>query len=408
VNTATTAKSADTRHSGRVRTQDVRGQESWVLRTPEVEAFVTRQAGHMAPVRFRIGNHWVEPYAIAPWAKETINASTPQVVRVMRGDFFCMPFGGNEKHYKGEIHPPHGETANGKWRLEASSRQCLHLFMMTSVRKGRVDKVIRLVPGQTAIYSQHVISGMKGPMSLGHHPILRVPEGVTARVSLSPFRFGQVFPGMLEDPAKGGYSLLKAGERFSSLERVPQIDGNWADLSVYPAREGYEDLVLMSSNPESQFSWIALTVPEKRYVWFSLKDPRVLPATVLWMSNGGRHYAPWNGRHRHTIGLEEIIGNFHYGLAESATRNSLNRAGVATCVKLNPLQALAVNYIVAVAEIPGGFDIVESILPSHVGKSVVIRSKSGKTITVDLDISFLSEPPYPCAITNRSGRNFAR
>jgi len=163
--------------------------------------------------------------------------------------------------------------------------------------------------------------------------------------------------------------LLEAAARFSSLESVPQIDGKWSDLSVYPAREGYEDLVLLASDPDLQFAWTALTLPEEHYVWFSLKDPRVLPATVLWMSNGGRHYAPWNGRHRRTIGLEEIAGNFHYGLADSAARNSLNRAGVATCVKLNPLKPLAVNYIMAVAEIPKGFDIVESILPSVDGKS---------------------------------------
>lgn len=372
---------------------EVLGQASWILQTSGVEAAITRQAGHLAPVRFRIGNRWVEPFAIAPWAKERTDPSLPQVARVMRGDFFCMPFGDNEKPYKGEEYPPHGETANGKWRFESSTRRHIHLSMRTSVRPGRVDKVIQLVPGHTAVYSQHVISGMRGPMPLGHHPILRVPEGVTGRVSMSPFRFGQVFPGVFENPAKGGYSLLEAAARFSSLESVPQIDGKWSDLSVYPAREGYEDLVLLASDPDLQFAWTALTLPEEHYVWFSLKDPRVLPATVLWMSNGGRHYAPWNGRHRRTIGLEEIAGNFHYGLADSAARNSLNRAGVATCVKLNPLKPLAVNYIMAVAEIPKGFDIVESILPSVDGKSILVRSKSGKTLSSELDLSFLSEGP---------------
>ena len=150
--------SSGSRVARKAHLDPVLGQASWILRTSDVEAAITRQAGHLAPVRFRIGNRWVEPFAIAPWAKEKTDPSLPQVVRVMRGDFFCMPFGDNEKPYNGEIHSPHGETANGEWRLESSTRQRIHLSMRTSVRPGRVDKVIQLVPGQTAVYSQHVIS----------------------------------------------------------------------------------------------------------------------------------------------------------------------------------------------------------------------------------------------------------
>ena len=89
------------------------------------------------------------------------------------------------------------------------------------------------------------------------------------------------------------------------------------------ARDGYEDIVLMASDPKLPFAWTALTVPEHNYVWFALKDPRVLPSTLFWISNGGRHYAPWNGRHRRAIGLEEVVSNFHSGLAESAKPNAL-------------------------------------------------------------------------------------
>ena len=349
----------------------------------------------MGPVRFRVGKRWIEPFTIAPWAEEKVDRSIPQVIQVMRGDFFCMPFGGNEEIYKAENHPVHGETANGTWELESISPGHIHLSMRTSVRTGKVDKKITLIPDQTAIYSQHIISGMEGPMSLGHHPILSAPEGVTARLSLSPFCFGQVAPGILEDPAKGGYSHLKAGAHFSSLQRVPTMDGKWIDLSVYPANDGYEDLILMASKPTLPFAWTALTIPEKGYIWFSLKDPRVLPSTIFWMSNGGRHYAPWNGRHRRAIGLEEVVANFHLGLAQSARSNPLKRAGIATSVKLNKQNSLVVNYIMAVAEMPRGFDIVKNIYPSADGNSVRITSKSGRSISVGLDIAFLKDARDP-------------
>ena len=67
-----------------------------------------------------------------------------------------------------------------------------------------------------------------------------------------------------------------------------------------------------------------------------LKDPRVLPQTVVWMSNGGRDYAPWNGRHRRAIGLEEICGYFHLGHAASLADNPVAAAGSPTAVTLDP------------------------------------------------------------------------
>jgi hypothetical protein len=375
------------------RTRTILGQESWTIRTSDVEASITRQGGHLAPLRFRLGKRWIEPFAIAPWAKETLAPATPQVLRVMRGEFFCMPFGANEKLYKDERHSPHGETANNKWTLESIAPRDIHLSMSTSIRKGRVDKHIKLAPAQKAVYLQHVISGMKGRMPIGHHPILRVPDNAIARVSVSAFRFGQTFPGTLEDPARGGYSSLKPGARFTSLHRIPRNDGSWLDLSTYPAREGYEDLVIIASDPSLAFAWTAFAVPEKNYVWFSLKDPRVLPSTIVWMSNGGRHYPPWNGRHRRVIGLEEVSANFHYGLAESSRSNPLNRAGVPTCIKLDPRRPLAINYIMAAARTPGGFDVVKSIDASRDSQSIRITSESGRTISMSLDVSFLGAQP---------------
>lgn len=374
--------------------QAVLGQESWTLRSEHVEAALTRQGGHLGPVRFRLGGRWVDPFDVAPWAEERLASNTPHVLRVMRGDFFCMPFGANETEYRGERHPVHGDTANGKWKLESLTAAQLHVSMQTTARLGRVDKQLSLIPGQTMVYQQHIISGMRGRMCFGHHPILKVPEGATARVSVSPFCRGQVFPEELEDPAKGGYSTLQPRAEFTSLARVPLKTGTWADLSTWPAREGYEDLVQIAARGDS-LAWTALTVPEERYVWFALKDPRVLPSTVFWMSHGGRHYPPWNGRHRRAIGLEEVCANFHYGLAESARPNAWTRAGVATNVQLDPQRPFIVNYIMGMAEIPKGFDIVRRICPSTDRTSATLVAKSGKTAVVQVDSSFLTSGPSP-------------
>jgi len=306
---------------------------------------------------------------------------------MLRGDFFCMPFGANETAWRGEKYPLHGETAQSPWRHEASSATRHHFSLQTQVRRGRVDKFVEFVPGQTAVYQRHVISGLTGPMPLGHHAILRVAAAGGGRISTSAFRFGQVMPTRFEDPAKGGYSCLKIGATFQTLARVPRADGGIADLRIYPARAGFEDLVLIASDDKQPWAWTALTVPGERYVWFALKDPRVLRSTVFWISNGGRHYAPWNGRHRHCIGLEEVTAYFAYGMAESAKPNALRRRGIPTTLTLSPKTPTVVNYIMAMAEIPAGFDVVKTITAARDG--VVLTSKSDRKVAVALDVPFL-------------------
>jgi hypothetical protein len=309
-----------------------------------------------------------------------------------------MPFGGNDTPFRGETHPPHGESANAEWTLREYAPHRLHLSMETSIRKGRVDKVIEIVPGQSAIYSRHIITGMEGPMTFGHHPILRISPGSIGRISTSPFIYGQVAPIPFEDPAKGGYYSLKPGERFTSLAKVPCIDGQSADLSTYPVRHGYEDLVLMASSPDTRpFAWTALVVPEENYVWFSLKDPAVLRSTVMWMSNGGRHYPPWNGRHRRAIGLEGVTSWFHYGLAESVASNPMQDAGFPPYVQLRADNPFTINYITAVAKIPPGFDIVSKIHASDDANSVTLTSQSGQSVTAGINLPFLAISHHPAA-----------
>ncbi len=58
-----------------------------------------------------------------------------------------------------------------------------------------------------------------------------------------------------------------------------------------------------------------------------------------------------------------VTSYFHYGLAESARKNPFTTAGGVTSLTLGPDRPLSVNYIMAVAPIPKGFDRVAQILP---------------------------------------------
>jgi len=376
-----------------MRTTMVLGQPSWHIASSEVEVCVTELGGHVAPVTFDREGGRFAPMAVAPWAEDPVDdAALPACMRSLRGDFFCLPFGGNAASFNDEQHPPHGETANAHWTFEDlvqnGDRTTLHLSMQTQVRRGRVDKHISLVDGHNAVYSRHTISGMSGPMSMGHHAMLKCPaESGGGLISVSPFRLGQVYPEPVERPENRGYSCLLPGAQFRSLAEVRTVFGGNADLSRYPARRGYEDVVMLVAEPDLPLAWSAVSFPAQGYVWFALKDPHVLRQTVLWFSNGGRHYAPWNGRHVDALGVEEVTSYFFLGLAESVRPNTLSRAGYPTSLTLDPNQPLEVNYIMAAAPIPETFGRVTDIVPAREG--VVLHSDTGQHVHAKVDLAFL-------------------
>ena len=373
------------------------GQPSWPLASTTVAAFVSELGGQLGPVTFDRKGRKLQPYSVAPWAEEPADPSLPPILKVLRGDFFCLPFGGNAAPFGTEQHPAHGETANARWQFcsqeTSAGRSCLHLSLQTKVRPGRVDKRIWVVDGQDTIYSQHVVTGMSGPMNLGHHAMLKFPDAPgSGLVSTSRFVYGQVLPQAFELPENRGYSWLKPGAEFKSLQKVPALSGETADLTRYPARRGFEDLVMLVSDAQAPFAWTAVSFPKERYVWFALKDPRVLRETVFWLSNGGRHYPPWNGRHISVMGLEEVTSYFHFGLAESARKNPVSRKGFPTCLVLNPKKPLVIPYIMGVAHIPAGFDRVASIQALPGDRAISLESASGKRANSAVELGFLQAP----------------
>jgi len=329
---------------------------------------------------------------VAPWAEEPEARSTIPLLRALRGDFFCAPFGGNGTPWRGERHPPHGEPAGANWRLagveHGDDAVTLRARMDLRVRSGRVEKIVRLPEGETVVYQRHVISGARGPMTLGHHAMIKFPDQPgSGVVSTSRFTRAQVFPGEFESPENRGYNALKRGATFRSLAKVPLATGGTTDLSVYPARRGFEDLVMLTGDAALPFAWNAVTFPVQRYAWFALRDPRVLRHTVLWISNGGRHYAPWNGRHTGVMGIEDITGYFHHGLAESVRANPLSRRGIPTTVKLSPRQPTVVNYIMGAVAVPAGFDRVSDIRAVKDGIELV--AANGKRARAEADLAWL-------------------
>jgi len=366
-------------------------QPSFVFANEQVEVAVTQLGGHMAPVTFCRDTRPVRPYYVSPWQTEGLKIGDPVLVP-LRGDFFCMPFGAPSS-YRGKDHVCHGESATRKWTArgveKAGGVTRLTMTMRTRNVPGKVTKRLALVDGHNAVYCQHVLAGYSVRTSLGHHATLAVPDKPgSLRVATSPFKLGMTNPTVVGDPAVGHYQSLALGEKFTRLSDVPLLwkDPARGDCSSFPVRLGFTDLLGVFARPARTPAWTTATNADEGYVWFSLKDASVLPATLLWISNRGRHSVPWNGRNR-CLGLEEVCGYFAEGLAASVRKNLLSDAGIATTVRLSPKTPTAVNTIEGVVAVPRAFRCVKSA--SFAPGEVTFTSVSGRKVTAKVAHEFL-------------------
>ena len=380
-----------------VKSSTIHSQPSALLSTKQVELAVTKLGGHMSPVTFfRDSGKPVQPYYVSPWQDEKATKIPAPVMVPLRGDFFCMPFGGNSDEVAGEKHPPHGEVAGSAWKVAGTKKTgdvtTLTLGIETKARKGKVTKELSLVDGQNVVYSRHTIEGFAGAVPLGHHATLAMPEKEGAvRIATSAMRFGMTCPSLFSDPKKREYQALQPGAKWTDLAKVPAAwkDAPDADLTSLPGRSGYADLVQLANESWEKTNgpaWTTATFADGGFVWFALKDPAVLNSTVFWMENHGRHAHPWNGRNN-CLGLEDVTAHFADGLAASMKENALTKEGVETTVKLSAEKPTAVNYIQGVVKIPEGFENVKSV--EFAPGEVTFVSTTGKRVTAPVRHEFL-------------------
>ncbi len=360
------------------------GEPSWELRSDLAEAWTSVRGGHTGPARFRVGDRWVSPYHVAPWHDEEM-ACEP-ILQVLRGDFFCLPFGGNATPLDGQTFPVHGHPANDVWKLEASGDSWIEASLdFGAGYADRVTKRVEVREGQTNLYQSHTVA-LDGRLPAGMHAMLAFASpGI---VSSSPYEFAATPPERFEHPELDGYSWLALDARFASISAAPGIDGHPVDLSRYPTLSGFENLAMLVRKPDAELGWTAVVFQEEGYAWFNVKSNEVLPHTVLWCSNGGRHYPPWNGRHRNVLGLEEVCAYFHLGAAESAAPNPISDEGFPTAIDFSRAEPKRIPVISGVVEVPAGFDEVVRIEPE--GNGIVLISRNGLQVRTVLDLDWLS------------------
>ncbi|MDQ8201445.1 hypothetical protein [Pelagicoccus sp. SDUM812003] len=341
-----------------------------------VSAQVASQVGHIAPVRFDLGNgSFAEPYSLAGWGPEDCPEQAP-AVQWLRGEFFCFPFGMNES-----FEHIHGPAANGPWSVQERDSGRLALAIDLPEGKGSIIKRVSLRDGERALYLEHEVRGVEGRYNYAHHPVIFFPEGEAAEVRVNPFRYASTFPERFGDPERGDINLLSEGARFDDLGRVPLRNGESLSIAQYPTDERLEDMVMFAARDDIELGWTAVSFDG--YVWLSLVSRRDFPSTLFWLSNGGCQGTPWNGVNGRRLGVEDACSYFSKGLEESR-RDLLGDLGVATTAAFSPGTPTFLRAIQLVHPTQGR-KAVETVTPVEESNFVRLCFEDGSSDFVPVD-----------------------
>jgi len=329
----------------------------------------------------------IRPLHAAPWLDEAAiqgDESLDLHLRRLAGDFFCVPFGASDV----EVGPAHGWTANSRWRHLETTQEAdgvsARFRLERNVMGATVEKTLRLRDGHPFLYETHALIGGQGNVPVANHAMIRLPAG--GRLTFSPKRFAETPEGVPEPDAPRGRSALAYPVRADDPTHFPVPGGGTADITRYPFAERHEDVAMLVEGAGSRFGWIAAQHNDSGEIFLSLKNPIEFPSTVLWFSNGGRDYAPWNGRHIRVLGIEEVRALSTQGHRASIAPNRLTELGIPTALELAPEGRMELhNVIGAVSGVPG--DEVVAAMPGD--GNLALRFRSGETMDVPFDTAFL-------------------
>jgi hypothetical protein len=263
--------------------------DSTILEARGIRLVLEHDCGMLAALEVTDGDRAISMLHQAPWRDKPNELPADALPRLARlaGDFFCAPFADATI----DRAPFHGWNANGHWNLLESKRDggrsIARFGLGQTVLGARVEQELTLIDGHPFLYQRHVFMGGAGAIPVSNHANLTLPNG--ARLSFSPKRWFETPASPQESDPERGRSLLAYPAIADDLRKFPHADGGTADLTRYPFAEGYEDFAIGIEADGSAFGWTTVHRPKEFDLYVSLRDPRALPLTMLWFSNGGRY-----------------------------------------------------------------------------------------------------------------------
>ncbi|MCR9134508.1 MAG: hypothetical protein NXI27_00825 [Alphaproteobacteria bacterium] len=254
----------------------------------------------------------IAPLHQAPWVgtDENMPSDVEPVIRTLGGDFFCAPFAGTDSGSA-----LHGWPANMSWDVVALTSTTMRACLPRSVFGATLVKELSVRNEHPFVYQRHLIIGGVGRLPVANHANVALSHGGLIRTSGKSHWETPAQP-QESDPARGRSGLYYPAQS-DNMDAFPGVDGP-VDLSHYPWNPKHEDFVIGIEASGTGLGWTAVTRLEEKDLFISLRNPRQLPMTMLWHSNGGRDYAPWSGRHFGCLGVEEGAADHMLGLSTEA------------------------------------------------------------------------------------------
>jgi len=294
----------------------------------------------------------VAPLHVAPWWREPEAARLPGLLRGLRGEWPCVPFGHETEAHAalpeawkapGEMEPAtwlHGYPSNHEWSIETLSPDAVRLAIDLPATEpiARIEREIGGDPDAPALdFVLRIHARRAVALPIGLHFTLALPERpMAASIAVPNTAWGRTYPM----PTEPGVSRLAADTRFETLERVPLAAGGTMDATRVPFSFPAEEIVQVCGLARGEASLVNVAAGYRATIRW---DERQFPALQLWYSCKGSGGPPWNGRHT-ALGLEPVCAAFDLGERISGRDNPLSASGVPTAVRLSPEEPFEARY----------------------------------------------------------------
>lgn len=290
----------------------------WEFGSAEVQAL----GGMLGPLHFRLdAERDLQVMHVAPWAGTVDSMGLPGMLRRMRGEWPCVPFGRTDlppdlpqgwRALTPDDHWPHGYAANHRWDCKHADSDSLRLAIDYPEQSPivAVERHIQVVANAPALDISLTIEPRRDVcLPAGLHPTFRLPQP-QGRVALELGRHDGIFS--YPSRSAGAVSRLRPDTRSARLDALAGIDGP-LDLSRLPLNDNGEELLqvraLAAGPGAAPFSLHYLDYDAHVGMWW---NQRQFPDLMLWLSNRGRPEFPWQSRHV-ALGAEPVNSVFDLG-----------------------------------------------------------------------------------------------
>jgi hypothetical protein len=295
----------------------------------------------------------VAPFQVAPWADEPGGEDLPGILKRLRGEWPCVPFGSDADRASadgwpgsraaGTIDPfPHGFSSNNPWRFEGGNPG--GILLAIEYPEGHPIRGLRRTvtpdPEKAALdFTLEIDVRRDCGLPIGLHPTWRLPVKPGAmRIEVPSEVTGMTFPAPVDES-----SIFSQGELLQPWHDVPLKAGGRLDVRQVPLPQATEELVQLIDMPGQAALWNTAEGYRVKLSW----NPEHYPSALLWFSNRGRQMAPWNGRHL-ALGFEPICAAFDLGQQVSAAENPISRRGVKTARQFRAGERFVTEYRIEV------------------------------------------------------------